>query len=46
VLGRGEAHRKPWWGNLMERGYLKELSVDMRRILERLLNKAFGKPWT
>jgi len=32
--GRGEAYTGFWWGNLMERGNLKDPGIDWRIVLK------------
>jgi hypothetical protein len=34
VLRTGEVHTAVWWGNMRERGHLKDLGVDGRIILK------------
>jgi hypothetical protein len=33
-MGRGEVHTGVWWGNLKERDYIENLSIDWRIILK------------
>jgi hypothetical protein len=33
-MGRGEVHKRFWWGNLRERDHLEVLGVDMSIILK------------
>jgi hypothetical protein len=39
VLGSGEVHTELQWGNLKERNYLENVGVDVRIILNWILNK-------
>jgi hypothetical protein len=34
VWGRGEVQTEFWWGNMSERDHLKDLDVDLRKILK------------
>jgi len=38
-LGRTEVYRRFWWGNLRERGHLKDPSVDGKIILKWIFRK-------
>jgi len=42
VWGRGEVHSGLWWGNLRERGHLKDPGVNGRVILKGILKKSVG----
>jgi hypothetical protein len=35
-----------WWGDVRERGYLKDLRVDGRVILKWIFEKWDGEAWT
>jgi hypothetical protein len=38
--GRGEMYTGFWWGNLRERGHLKDRGLDGRIILKDILRKS------
>jgi hypothetical protein len=38
-MGRIEVYVGSWWGKLMERAYLEDLSIDGRIILRRIFRK-------
>jgi hypothetical protein len=40
--GAGDVHTGFWWGDLMEREYLKELGIDRRIILKWIFKKWDG----
>jgi hypothetical protein len=42
ALKKGEVHTGFEWGNMRERGYLKDLGVDGRIILKRIFEKWDG----
>jgi len=40
--GRGEVHRRFWWGNVRKRDHLEDMGVDMRIILKWIFKKWNG----
>jgi hypothetical protein len=46
-VGRGEAFRGLWWGNLKERDHLEDADVDGRIILRWIFRKwdVWGMGW-
>jgi len=45
-MGRGEAYRGFWWGNLRERDHLGDLGIDERIILRLIFKKWDVGLWT
>jgi hypothetical protein len=41
-----EVHAEFWWGDLKEKGHLKNPGVDGRLILKGILKKSNGEAWT
>jgi len=44
-MGRGEAYKRFWWGNLKERDHLGDPGVDGRVILRWICRKWGKKAW-
>ena len=45
-MGRGEAHKDVWWGNLKERDHLGDTGVDGRIITRLIFRKWEVEVWT
>jgi hypothetical protein len=46
LMGEMRHAHKIWMGDLKERDHLKDIDIDERIILERILGKWGGKVWT
>ena len=44
--GRGEMHKRFWWGNMRAREHLENVGVDGTMILRWMLKKWVGRAWT
>jgi hypothetical protein len=45
VVRRGERHTKFWWGNLKERAYMEDVSVDGGGGVKMVCNEIGWRGW-